>query len=237
MKRFCDKKIIITGGCRGIGRSIAEKFLKEGAKVAVTYNKSEDAVKLMQYELEEYREQLNFYKMDVCDNWQVKEVMTDIQEKFGGIDILINNAGIVKDSLMYCMDDNDWDQVIKTNLYGCFYTSKSVLYNMIRQKKGIIINMASVSGIVGIAGQANYCASKFGIIGLTKTMAKELLKKNIRVNAVAPGYVDTEMISNINMKNVKVATPEEIAHIVMFLSSEESSYINGQVIIADGGSI
>ena len=175
--------------------------------------------------------------MDVSKAEVVYKVMAEIQEKLGGIDILINNAGIIKDSLVYSMNEMEWDQVLRTNLYGTFYTIKSVLYNMIKQREGNIINVASISGLIGVLGQANYCASKFGVVGLTKTLAKELGRKNIRVNAVAPGYVDTDMIKEVKNINGKITSPKDIAYVVKFLASKESKCINGQVIVADDGNI
>lgn len=242
MNKYEEKKVIVTGGCKGIGKAIVERFLDEGATVAATYYKSEKAADEMRGNFKNYKDKLFLYNMDICNSEQVENIMRQMQEDLNGVDILINNAGIVKDSLLYLMNEKDWDKVLKTNLYGPFYTSKSVLHNMLKQKSGCIINIASVSGIVGIAGQSNYCASKFGLIGLTKALAKELAAKKIRVNAIAPGYIDTEMVSNIKIDNGKyslgrVGTPEEIANIALFLAGDEASYITGQVIIADGGAI
>lgn len=240
------KKVIVTGGCRGIGKSIVKKFLENGAIVATTYNSSYDSAANMKDEFKEYEENLNVYKLDVTEYENVSLVIDQIEKKFGNIDVLVNNAGMIKDNLLYSMSISDWDKVIKTNLYGPFYTCKSVLLNMIRQKSGSIINIASVSGLIGVAGQSNYCASKFGVIGLTKALAKEVASKNVRVNAIAPGYVDTQMINKVKTidelsKNKysmrRVGKPEEIANVAMFLASELSSYITGQVIVADGCSV
>ena len=176
-KEFNGKKVVITGGCKGIGKSIAELFLEEGANVVVTYCNSEKAAEAMKENCVRYQDRLSIYKMDVSKAEVVYKVMAEIQEKLGGIDVLINNAGIIKDSLVYSMNEMEWDQVLRTNLYGTFYTIKSVLYNLIKQREVNIINIASISGLTGILGQANYCASKFGVIGLTKTLAKELGKK------------------------------------------------------------
>lgn len=168
-------------------------------------------------------------------------------EQLSGIDVLVNNAGITKDSLFFMMKNEDWDDVIKTNLYGTFYTTKSAVINMVRKKKGSIVNISSVSGVIGVAGQSNYCASKFGIIGLTKSLAKELAYKNIRINAVAPGYIETDMVAKlgdqvndlVKKKGTlgRLGTPEEIADTVVFLACDEASYITGQVLVADGGII
>ncbi|MCQ4744247.1 3-oxoacyl-ACP reductase FabG [Blautia producta] len=227
-----NKKVIITGGCKGIGKCIAEKFLEENAYVSVTYWKSKELAELTKAEFAHYGEKFNIYQMDVSDMKMVYEVMSKIQNELGGVDILINNAGIIKDSILYSMSEEDWDQVIKTNLYGCFYTIKSVLYNMIKQRSGSIINISSVSGIKGIPGQTNYCASKAGIIGLTKALAEELSTKNIRVNAIAPGYVKTDMIAELKSINGKIIFPEQIANVAKFLATEESNCINGEVIVA-----
>lgn len=239
MNRFINKRVIVTGGCKGIGRAIVEKFLEEGAIVGTTYNTSKEPAEQLCLDMEVYSPNLIVKKMDVRDNNQVDKVMHELQDELKGIDILVNNAGIVKDKIFYSMLEQEWDDVIKTNLYGPFYTCKSILYNLVKQRSGCIINMSSVSGLVGIAGQTNYCASKFGLIGLTKALAKELLTKNIRVNAIAPGYVETDMIADVaaNKKNLpgKVATPADIANIVLFLASEEAGFITGEVIVADGG--
>ena len=236
-REFNGKRVVITGGCKGIGKSIAELFLEEGANVVVTYCNSEKAAEAMKENCVRYQGRLCIYQMDVSKAEVVYKVMAEIQEKLGGIDILINNAGIIKDSLVYSMNEMEWDQVLRTNLYGTFYTIKGVLYNMIKQREGNIINVASISGLIGVLGQANYCASKFGVVGLTKTLAKELGRKNIRVNAVAPGYVDTDMIKEVKNINGKITSPKDIAYVVKFLASKESKCINGQVIVADDGNI
>lgn len=246
MLRLENKRVIVTGGSKGIGKAIVAQCLKEGAKVAATYFRSKESAEAMKDEFNSYSGEISIYNMDVSDEEQVKSVMEQIQKDLNGIDVLVNNSGIVQDSLLYSMKSSDWDKVIKTNLYGPFYTSKSVLLNMIQQGSGSIVNIASVSGVIGISGQSNYCASKFGLIGLTKSLAKELAFKKIRVNAIAPGYVDTEMIANVKVKDEiiknknslgRVGTPEEIAKLACFLASDESSYITGQVIVADGGMI
>ncbi len=237
------KRIIVTGGLRGIGKAIVKMCLAEGAVVATTYYKSADKIDELRSECIEAKERLFIYQMDVTSHESVEEVMEQMQDDLQGIDVLVNNAGIIKDKLLYSLSYQDWDEVIKTNLYSCFYTCKNVLLNMVSQRSGSIINISSVSGLIGIAGQSNYCASKFGVIGITKALAKEVGQKNIRVNAIAPGYVDSDMTSKVN-KNFdiksqnlmkRLGTPEEIAQVVKFLASDESSYITGQVIVADGG--
>lgn len=244
MGQLNNKKVIITGGCKGIGRAIVEKFLSEGAYVAATYYQSIPASQQLATDFIEYQDRLRIYQLNVSDENQVSVVMEQIQQDLDGVDVLINNAGIAEDNLVYSMKADSWDRVIKTNLYGPFYVCKSVLLNMISQKSGCIINIASVSGIRGKAGQSNYCASKFGLIGLTKSLAKETAIKNVRVNAIAPGYIKTEMLDQANdMSEIlqnkhslgRIGNMNEIANVAHFLASDAASYITGQVIVADGG--
>ena len=247
MNRLENKKVIITGGCHGIGKAIVEKCLQEGGVAATTYNSSANQAQELKKELKEYADRLFVYQMDVRNPEQVDLIMEHMMEQLSGIDVLVNNAGITKDSLFFMMKNEDWDDVIKTNLYGTFYTTKSAVINMVRKKKGSIVNISSVSGVIGVAGQSNYCASKFGIIGLTKSLAKELAYKNIRINAVAPGYIETDMVAKlgdqvndlVKKKGTlgRLGTPEEIADTVVFLACDEASYITGQVLVADGGII
>lgn len=239
---FKDKKVIVTGGCRGIGKRIAMKFLLLGADVAVTYRTSADSAEEMRLQ---YPEKLKFYKMDVCQERSVRLTMNQIVEELGGVDVLVNNAGITNDKYLMMMSKEAWDSVLTTNLDGAFLVTKSVLLPMIQQKGGCIINVSSVSGVIGVAGQTNYCASKFALIGLTKALSKEVAGKNIRINAVAPGYIDTDMvqvmpekhrkeiISKVPMK--RLGSPDEIASVVAFLASNDASYITGQTIVIDGG--
>ncbi|HRE40935.1 MAG TPA: 3-oxoacyl-[acyl-carrier-protein] reductase [Ignavibacteria bacterium] len=235
---FKEKVVLITGGSRGIGKSIAEDFRNEGANVIITYKNSVNA---------EHFDSLGIlHRMcDVADMKSVNSLVEEINKQFGKIDILINNAGITKDGLLMRMSEEDWDLVIDTNLKGVFNFIKAVSRPMMGKRYGKIVNITSISGIIGNAGQANYSASKAGVIGLTKSVAKELASRNINVNAVAPGFIETEMtdklsddvkqnyLSNIPLK--RFATPGEVSALVKFLSSDNASYITGQTICIDGG--
>lgn len=240
MSKFKDKTIVITGGSRGIGRSLAESFADEEAGVIVTYKNSID---------EEYfkSKNISFYKCDVSDLKSVQETVDDIIKKYGKVDVLVNNAGVTKDGLLMRMSEEDWDIVLDTNLKGVFNMTKAVSRNMMSKRSGKIINITSVSGIMGNPGQANYSASKAGVIGFTKAVAKELSSRNINVNAVAPGFIETEMtdklteevrqsyLSSIPLKRFGKGT--DIAGAVKFLASAEADYITGQTICVDGGII
>lgn len=239
---FSEKKVIITGGCRGIGKHIAQKFLQLGADVAVTYRSSVQAAEDMQ---RQYPAKLRCYQMNVCDEQSVRTTINQIIEDLKGVDVLVNNAGITKDGLFLMMGKDAWDDVLTTNLDGAFLVTKVALMPMLQQKHGSIVNVSSVSGVIGVAGQTNYCASKFALIGLTKALSKEVSSKNIRINAVAPGYIDTDMVQAMPEKAKKeiiakvpmrrLGSPDEIASVVAFLSSDDASYITGQTIVIDGG--
>lgn len=241
------RNAIVTGGTRGIGRSIALGLARNGVNVAITYISNDDKAKEVIDEIKKFEVKGIAVKADISEEKDVKSMVELVLKQFDSVDILINNAGITKDGLLVRMKSEDWDSVINTNLRGTYLVTKAVSKSMIRQKSGIIVNIASVVGLTGNAGQSNYSASKAGIIGFTKTVAKELGGRGIRVNAVAPGFVKTDMteilkddvkkkmIDSIPLK--RCAEPEDIANAVLFLCSREASYITGQVINVDGGMV
>lgn len=245
MKRFENKIVLVTGAGRGIGASIAKRFASEGAEVIVNYSGNDEAAQKTVDEITATGGQAQKYKCSVNDSESVKVMIDEIIKEFGRIDILVNNAGITKDGLMLRMTDEDFDRVMDVNLKGTFNCTKYVSKYMLKQKSGKIINISSVVGLSGNAGQVNYSASKAGIIGITKSAAKELSSRGITVNAVAPGYVDTDMtkvlsdnIRNEILKNIplqRMGNVEDISNCVAFLASEDASYITGQVISVDGG--
>ncbi len=238
MTEFKGKVVLVTGGSRGIGKAIAELFKSEDATVIVTYKNSID---------EEYFNSMNilYFKCDVADMKSVQEVTDKILKGHSAIDVLINNAGITKDGLLMRMSEEDWDNVLDTNLKGVFNMTKAVSRSMMSKRYGKIINITSVVGITGNAGQANYVASKAGVIGFTKSVAKELASRNININAVAPGFIETEMTGKLSeevRKSYMISIPlkrfgsgEEVARTVKFLASDDSAYITGQTICVDGG--
>ena len=239
------KCAVITGASRGIGKCIATKFAKEGANVVINYrNNEEEALKVKQ-ELEDLGSQVLVVKADVSELEQAENLIKEAKKEFGRVDILVNNAGITKDNLIIRMKEEDFDSVIKTNLKGAFNCLKAVTPIMLKQKYGKIVNMASVVGVVGNPGQVNYCASKAGLIGMTKSLAKEIGSRNITVNAIAPGFIDTDMtkiLSDDQKKKIlsqiplnKFGNVEDIANVALFLGSENSNYITGQVIHVVGG--
>lgn len=239
------KNCLVTGGSRGIGKAIALKFAQLGANVAITYARSKDAAEEVVKEMTDRGVKARAYQADAVDLGKAEEVVSDIVKEWGSLDVLVNNAGITKDNLILRMDENAWDDVIQTNLKSVFNYSKAAVKPMMRARGGSIINISSVVGIIGNAGQSNYAASKAGIIGFTKSYAKELASRNIRANVVAPGYITTEMTENLNEKvldAIKSETPlgrpgepDEVSNAVAFLASSLSSYITGEVIRVDGG--
>ena len=243
-----EKKVaLITGGTRGIGREIAKKFAKEGCNLVLNYVSDNTDVEKIKSEFNEYGIDVLVLKADVSVFSDCENLVKEAIAKFGKIDILVNNAGITKDTLIAMMKEDAFDKVIDVNLKGTFNVTKNVVPYMMKKRSGNIINISSVVGIVGNAGQSNYAASKAGIIGFTKSLAKELAPRNIRVNAVAPGFIDTDMTSVLSDKvkeNINLQIPlkrmgkaEEVANVVSFLANDESSYITGQVINVDGGMV
>ncbi|WEK68840.1 MAG: 3-oxoacyl-[acyl-carrier-protein] reductase [Candidatus Chryseobacterium colombiense] len=244
MKLLEGKVALITGATRGIGRGIAEIFAKQGAKVAFTYAGSVDKAKELEETLSSVT-QIKGYQSDASDFDAAQTLVDEVMAEFGQIDILINNAGITRDNLLLRMSKDDWDTIIKVNLDSVFNLTKAVIKPMMKAKSGSIINMTSVVGISGNAGQANYAASKAGVIGFTKSVALELGSRNIRCNAIAPGFIATEMTAALDEKATqkwneaipmkKLGKPEDIANACVFLGSEMSSYITGQTLNVDGG--
>jgi len=239
------KSAIITGGVRGIGKAIAEEFCKQGADVLLCYRSNEEAAQKTAEELKRYGTRVELIKGDVSEPHHAEEATKRAKDLFGKIDILVNNAGITKDKLLMRMTPSDFDEVVKANLNGSFYFLQAVSPIMIKQKGGRIINISSVVGVRGNAGQVNYSASKAGIIGMTMSAAKELGRRGITVNAVAPGYIETEMteIMTDDQKKAmmdiislgRAGKVSDVANAVAFLASDQAAYITGQVLTVDGG--
>ena len=242
---FENKTAVITGGSRGIGLAIAKKLAEGGANIAVLYVGDETEGKAAKAELEQYGTKVEQYFCDVSDFEKSKAVCEQVIAEFGKVDILINNAGITRDKLVLNMDENDFDAVINVNLKGTFNMIKHFYKHFMKNRGGRIVSTSSIVGLIGNAGQANYSASKAGIIGLTKSVARELAGRNVTVNAVAPGYIGTDM-TNVLPDKVKetmkaqipakrIGTPEDVANVVAFLCSYEAAYVTGEVIRVDGG--
>lgn len=240
-----DKTCLVTGGSRGIGKAIAIRLAEFGADVAITYARSADAAEAVKKEIEGLGRKCKSIQADAVDLGRAEEVISEIVDDWGKIDVIVNNAGITKDNLILRMSEEQWDDVITTNMKSVFNYSKAAAKPMMRNRGGSIINISSVVGISGNAGQSNYSASKAGIIGFTKSYAKELASRNIRANVVAPGYILTDMTGELDEKVLqgikdetplgRAGNPEEVADAVTFLSSDMSSYITGEVIRVDGG--
>lgn len=244
MKLLEGKVALITGATRGIGKGIAEMYAQQGAKVAFTYAGSVDKAKELEAALSSVT-QIKGYQSDASDYDAAQKLVEEVMAEFGQIDILVNNAGITKDNLLLRMSKEDWDQVIKVNLDSVFNLTKAVIKPMIKARSGSIINMTSVVGVKGNAGQANYAASKAGVIGFTKSVALELGSRNIRCNAIAPGFIETEMTAVLDEKTVqgwregvplkRGGQPEDIANACVFFGSDMASYVTGQTLNVDGG--
>ncbi|HQQ83849.1 MAG TPA: 3-oxoacyl-[acyl-carrier-protein] reductase [Cyclobacteriaceae bacterium] len=245
MKLLQQKNALVTGASKGIGRAIALKFAEEGANVAFTYLSSVEQGLALEAELAAKGVKAKGYRSDASDFAQADKLIADVVTEFGSLDILVNNAGITMDNLLLRMTEDMWDKIMQVNLKSCFNTVKAACKPMMKQKSGSIINMTSVVGLKGNAGQANYAASKAGIIGFTKSIALELGSRGIRSNAVAPGFIETEMTAKLDPKTVQTwrdaiplkrgGQPDDVAEACVFLASDRSAYITGQVIQVDGG--
>lgn len=245
MKLTENKSVLISGATRGIGKGIAQAFAKNGSNVAFTYSSSTEAAIALEKELQSFGIKAKAYQSNAGNFEASQALVADVLKEFGAIDILINNAGITKDNLLMRISEDDFDKVIEVNLKSVFNLTKAVIRPMMKQRNGVIINMSSVVGVKGNAGQTNYAASKAGIIGFTKSVALELGSRNIRCNAVAPGFIETEMTDKLDPATVegwrkaiplkRGGTPEDIANVCLFLASDMATYITGQVINVDGG--
>ncbi|MFN5795628.1 MAG: 3-oxoacyl-[acyl-carrier-protein] reductase [Bacteroidota bacterium] len=245
MKLLENKVALVTGASRGIGKGIAQKFAEQGANVAFTYLSSDEKAKELEKELSAFGIKAKGYKSDASDFKAADELITAIVAEFGTIDVVVNNAGITKDGLLMRMTEENFDEVIKVNLKSIFNITKAVQRPMLKARKGSIINMSSVVGVKGNAGQSNYAASKAGIIGFSKSVALELGSRNIRCNSIAPGFIETEMTGALDEKTIQSwrdgiplkrgGTTEDVANLALFLASDMSTYITGQTISVCGG--
>ena len=243
--KLMDKVAIVTGGTRGIGKAVALLFAAEGAKVVANFSRDDLSAETLREEAKSKGLGIDLFKGDVTRFDDVKEMVEKTFSRYGRIDILVNNVGLVRDNFLMLMSDDDWDSLVKANLTSLFYCCKTAIRKMIPQRSGKIINISSISGILGTAGQANYAATKGGMISFTKSLARELGPFNIHVNAVAPGLIESEVVSRMDPKKVdgiirstslgRMGKPGEAAKAVLFLASEDSDYITGQTIVVDGG--
>ena len=241
------KVAIVTGASRGIGKAIAQEFIAQGAKVAFTYRSSAEAAAALEQELSAGGGTVKGFQSDAASMTDAERLAGEVVEAFGTVDIVINNAGITDDTLLMRMTEEQWDRVISVNLKSCFNLTKAVMRTMLKARSGSIVNISSVVGVQGNAGQANYAASKAGILGFTKSVALELGSRNIRCNAIAPGFIETEMTAKLDADTVqgwrdaiplkRGGTPEDVANLCVFLASDMSAYITGQTLNVDGGMI
>ena len=245
MKLLENKVSIITGATRGIGKGVAELFADQGSHIIFTYVSYDEKARELEAELQAKGVKAKGYKFNVADFTACEEMANDVVKEFGSIDVVVNNAGITRDNLLMRMSEEQWDEVINTNLKSIFNMTKAVQRTMLKQRKGSIVNMSSVVGVKGNAGQANYAASKAGLLGFTKSVALELGSRNIRCNAIAPGFIETEMTGALDEATVqgwrdaiplkRGGTTEDVANLALFLASDMSAYITGQTINVDGG--
>lgn len=245
MKLLEGKTALVTGASKGIGKAIAQKFAEQGAHVAFTYLSNVEKGQALETELSEAGVKAKGYRSDASDFAAAEQLINEVVADFGSLDVLVNNAGITKDNLLLRINEADWDDVININLKSCFNTVKAATRTLMKQRAGSIINMTSVVGLKGNAGQTNYAASKAGILGFTKSVALELGSRGVRANAVAPGFIETEMTEKLDEKTIqgwrdaiplrRGGTPQDVAEACVFLASDMSSYITGQVIQVDGG--
>jgi 3-oxoacyl-[acyl-carrier protein] reductase len=240
-----DKVAIVTGGTKGIGRAISLLFAEEGANVVANFSKDVDAAENLMSQAKSKQLNIGLFKADITQFDQVKEMVEETFGQYGKIDILVNNVGLIRDNFLMLMSDEDWDSLLRTNLTSLFYCCRAMIRKMIPQRGGKIINLSSISGILGTSGQTNYATTKGGVISFTKSLARELGPFNIHVNAVAPGLIESEVVSKMPKEKVeaiikssclgRIGKPEEVAQAVLFLASEHSDYITGQTIVVDGG--